>query len=278
MTTRRRLAGCFTCLAVLVGWIEPLPAQELPPPRVDTLWTTVHGHRIAFFVSGDPAAPAVVLEPGGGSHAVWGDLPAAVARFAKVVTYDRPGYGLSDSCSSPRSASVIATELYEALTAIQIAPPYTMVGWSLGGSFVRVFAGTYPGLAAGLVLIDPAPEAFYERAARERADVWNPMLAEQNRRMASRPQGDRAEWAAWQTTMTEARHSDRDLKAEVVLLTATMADDELQPIWIEEHRRWAGRMPNVRHILVEGAGHAIFRDRPSAVIRAIQDQLAATRR
>ena len=229
-------------------------------------------------MSGAAAAPAVILEPGGGSHAVWGDLPAAVARFARVVTYDRPGYGLSGSCPSARSASVIAAELHEALTAIQITPPYTMVGWSLGGSFVRVFAGTYPRLAAGLVLIDPAPEAFYERVARERADVWNPMLAEQNRRMASRPQGHQAEWAAWQTTMTEARRSDRNLKAAVVLLTATKAEDDLQPIWIEEHKRWAERMPNVRHTLVEGAGHAIYRDKPNAVIRAIQDQLAATRR
>ena len=193
------------------------------------------------------------------------------------MTYDRPGYGLSDSCSSPRSASVIARELAEALTAIRIAPPYTMVGWSLGGSFVRVFAGRYPSLTGGVVLIDPAPEEFYERVARERADVWNPMLAERNRRMASRPQGHRAEWAAWQTTMNEARRSDRGLKAPVVLLTSTRAEDDLQSLWIQEHERWAERMPNLRHVLVEGAGHAIHRDRPSAVLQAIQDQLAARR-
>ena len=272
-----RLGRCFICLALLAGVNAPLAAQSPRLPRVDTLWATVHGHRIAFFVSGAPAAPAVVLEPGGGSHEVWGDFSAEITRFARVVTYDRPGYGLSDSFSSPRSASVITKELHEALNAIQVAPPYIMVGWSLGGSFVRVFAATYPTVATGLVLIDPAPEVFYERVARERADVWNPMLAERNRSMASRPQGHRAEWAAWKTTMTEARRSDSNVKAAVVLLTSTKAEDELQPIWIEEHKRWAERMPNIRHIMVDGAGHAIYRDKPTVVLRAIQDQVAAQR-
>ena len=78
--------------------------------------------------------------------------------------------------------------------------------------------------------------------------------------------------------MREARRSDSTLKAAAVLLTATRAEDELQPIWIEEHKRWAARMPNVRHIMVEGAGHAIYLDKPSAVLRVIQDQLVAARR
>jgi pimeloyl-ACP methyl ester carboxylesterase len=77
---------------------------------------------------------------------------------------------------------------------------------------------------------------------------------------------------------TEARRPDRDLKAPVILLTATKAEDDLQAISIEEHGRWAERMPNVRHILVEGAGHAIYRDEPGAILRALQDQLDPRRR
>lgn len=268
----------LACLGLLVGVGAPLAAQRPDALRVDTLWATVHDHRIAFFVVGDTAAPAVILEPGGASHEAWGDLPAKIAQFARVVMYDRPGYGLSESCSRPRSAAVIAEELHEALVAIGIKPPFVLGGWSLGGSFIRVFGARYPDAVSGLVLIDPAPEDFYDRVAREQPAVWKPMLEEQRLRIASRGEGHRAEWAAWDATMAEARASDASLKAPVVLLTATKAEDALQTIWIDEHRQWARRMPNVRHVLVQGAGHAIYRDQPEAVLLAIREVLAAARR
>jgi pimeloyl-ACP methyl ester carboxylesterase len=267
----------ITLLGLLVGLTTRAGAQNRVQ-AVDTLWATVHNHRVAFFAMGDTALPAVVLEPGGASHVAWGDLPAETARFARVMTYDRPGYDLSENCSRPRSATVIAEELREALTVLGIKPPLTLVGWSLGGSFVRVFGAKYPVAVAGLVLIDPAPEEFYVRVARDHAAVWQPMLEEQNRRVASRAAGHQAEWAAWDSTMAETRRSDRGLTAPVVLLTATRAEDQLQPIWIDEHKKWARRMPNVRHIVVEGAGHAIYRDSPVVVLEAIRETLAKTRR
>lgn len=260
----------LACLGLLVGLSAPGAAESLDAPRVDTLWATVHGHRMAFYVVGDAAAPAVILEPGGAGHDAWGDLPGKAAQFARVVTYDRPGYGQSENCPRERSAAVIAEELHEALAAIGIKAPLVLGGWSLGGSFVRVFAGTYPDDVAGLVLIDPAPEDFYGRAAREHPDVWQPMLEQQKQRVAKRGPGHQGEWAAWDETMRQARASDSTLKAPVVLLTATRAEDELQGLWIEEHRKWAERMPNVSHILVEGAGHMIHRDDPAAVLAALQ--------
>ena len=263
----------FACLGFLVALCAPGPAQGSDAPPVDTLWVTVHGHRIAFYVAGDAAAPVVILEPGGGGHDAWGDLPVKAAQFARVVTYDRPGYGQSEKCTRERSAAVITEELHEALAAIGIKPPFVLGGWSMGGPFVRVFGSTYPDDVAGLLLIDPAPEDFYERAARERADVWKPMLEQQKRRVATRGPGHQGEWAAWDETMRQARASDSTLKAPVVLLTATEAEDELQDLWIEEHRKWAERMPNVSHVLVEGAGHAIHRDEPEAVLLALRSLL-----
>jgi pimeloyl-ACP methyl ester carboxylesterase len=228
---------------------------------------------MAFFVHGDPRAPAVLLEPGGSSHDAWGDLPSQLAQFARVVTYDRPGYGLSARCPLTRSASVIAKELHEALAALTIKSPFVLGGWSLGGSFVRVFGARYPETVVGLVLIDPAPDQFYDRAAREQPALWKPLLEEQNRRMATRPEGHRAEWAAWDATLSETRASDASLKAPVVLLTATRDEDGLQSIWIDSHRNWTRGKPNVRHVLVEGAGHAVHRDKPEVVINALRDML-----
>lgn len=278
MTSALSINRVFACIGALVGCCAPVAAQQTQPPPVDTLWATVHNHRIAFFVAGDTAAPAIVLEPGGSSHTAWGALPSRIAAFARVVTYDRPGYGLSEQCSLPRSASVIAKELHDALAALGIRSPFVLGGWSLGGSFVRVFGAMYPETVTGLVLIDPAPDDFYDRAAREHPALWKTMLEERNRRMATRPDGHRAEWAAWDATMSEARGSDAGLKAPVVLLTSTRDEDGLQPLWIDAHRSWARSLPNVRHVLVEDAGHAIYRDKPDVVINALRDMLPSTTR
>lgn len=124
-----------------------------------------------------------------------------------------------------------------------------------------------------MVLIDPAPEEFYLRAAREQPSVWAPLLAEQEVRVARSGPGKRGEWAAWDSTMEQARVSDSALRAPIVLLTATRSEDSLQDIWIEEHRRWAVRVPRVRHVLVEGAGHAIHRERPEVVVAAVRGLL-----
>jgi pimeloyl-ACP methyl ester carboxylesterase len=276
--TSRSITRGFTCIGALVGLCGPAAAQQSATVPADTLWATVHDHRIAFFVVGDPAAPAVILEPGGASHRAWGAFPSQIARFARVVTYDRPGYGLSERCSHPRSASVIAEELHTALAVLGIKPPFVLGGWSLGGSFVRVFGAMYPEAVAGLVLIDPAPDNFYDRAAREHPDLWKSMLEEQNRRVATHEEGHRAEWAAWDATMSETRRSDAGLRAPVVLLTSTKAEDVLQPIWIDEHRTWARGKSNVRHVLVEDAGHAIYRDRPEAVLEALRHMIPAASR
>ena len=274
-------ARALCLIAASTAFLRPrgaAGAQQSVAARVDTLRTTVDGHRIALFASGSGSGPTIVMEAGGGSsHTSWGALPQELARFARVVAYDRAGYGLSEACGRPRSARVVSEELRAALSAAGIAPPFLLVGWSLGGSFARVFAATYPDDVAGVVLVDPAPEGFYARAAREQPALWQPLLAEQEKRVAASAPGHRGEWAAWDSSMAQARASDPTLRAPVILLTATRSEDTLQSIWIDEHRRWAARTPVVRQILVDGAGHAIHRDQPQMVIAAVRELWDAAR-
>ena len=72
MTPVRSITRLITCLALLAGAGPSAAAQQTLP--VDTMWATVHGHRIAFFAAGASGAPDVILEPGGASHAVWGEF------------------------------------------------------------------------------------------------------------------------------------------------------------------------------------------------------------
>ena len=126
----------------------------------------------------------VVLDSGSGVPALgWILVQPEVAKFARVCSYDRAGYGWSDPGPEPRTSSEIAKELKALLDAAGERPPYVMVGHSFGGFNVRVFAGLYPGEVAGVVLVEGShededhrmaellPPSVMEREAK--ADLWN---------------------------------------------------------------------------------------------------------
>ena len=66
--------------------------------------------------------------------------------------------GYSDPGPSPRTARRIASELAELLARSGIAGPVVLVGASIAGFDVRVFASDHPERAAGLVLVDASHE------------------------------------------------------------------------------------------------------------------------
>ena len=104
--------------------------------------------------------PAVVFESGlGDDLSVWNDVTELLSKNFTTLTYSRAGYGESPASDSARDALHVADELRDLLAATPTAPPYILVGHSLGGLFVQVFARKYPDLVAGIVLIEaPIPE------------------------------------------------------------------------------------------------------------------------
>ncbi len=100
--------------------------------------------------------PTVVFENGLGSEIQdWGSLLPRVAEFAPVVAYDRPGLGGSEASDYRPTAQNVAALLHGLLTDIGAAPPYVLVGFSLGGPYVRMYAALYEHDVSGIVYIDP---------------------------------------------------------------------------------------------------------------------------
>jgi pimeloyl-ACP methyl ester carboxylesterase len=155
---------------MLVGYIyEPIAevadAKMYPPPGrlVD-----IGGYRLHINCTGT-GSPTVVIESGWGDFsAVWGWVQPEVAKTTRVCTYDRAGMGWSEPSPEPRTAREFAKELHTLLEKANEPGPYVLVGHSMGGYTVRVYAHDYPEEVAGLVLVDP------QNLSTEDAATFNP--------------------------------------------------------------------------------------------------------
>ncbi len=116
------------------------------------------GHKLHLNIQGK-GTPAVLLENGSGDFSfVWSLVQPGVAKFTKVVAYDRAGYAWSERGPTPRTSRQICFELHTALHNAGIKGPYILVGQSFGGFLVRTFARYYPNEVAGIVLVEAVQE------------------------------------------------------------------------------------------------------------------------
>ena len=108
--------------------------------------------------------PTVILESGAFVPAAgWLKVQPEVARFTRVCSYDRAGYGWSEPSAEPRTSLHIAKELKALLDAAGETGPYILAGHSDGGFHARLFTSRYPQEVAGLVLLDASHEDQRER-------------------------------------------------------------------------------------------------------------------
>jgi pimeloyl-ACP methyl ester carboxylesterase len=163
----RTLILSFCCIAALSAAAEPKPVID-----------TVAGRRVESLTIRHPAAPfTVVFEAGSrGTIDKWGRVLEDASREATVFAYNRPGYGNSDVATTPRDGRTVVEELRQVLQQKGLKPPYVLVGHSLGGLYMQLFARAYPDEVSGLVLVD----AMYPRVVKATRDFpWAVRLAGQ---------------------------------------------------------------------------------------------------
>ncbi len=116
-------------------------------------------------------SPTVVLEAGGQSSSiVWVRIQDEVAKFTRVCSYDRAGYGWSDTVHEAMLPQQVAEMLHDLLENGGEGPPYLMVGHSFGGIYVRILTAEYPNDVVGMVLVDSSHENQNQQAPPELAE------------------------------------------------------------------------------------------------------------
>ena len=146
-------------------------AKQYPAPGqlVD-----VGGYKMHINCTGQ-GSPTVILAGGSLEYSLfWALVQPEVAGFTRACSYDRAGYGWSESSPRPRTATIMVEELHTLLTNGKIEGPYVLVGHSLGGMTMRVYAQKYPDEVAGLVLVD----SLHEEQISRLPDIQQRLLQE----------------------------------------------------------------------------------------------------
>jgi len=159
----RLLAGVVLVLLAYIAVGGAMSAVfGTPKPRGQ--FHDIGGGRRLHMVCAGPAAggsPTVLLEAGAfGFSADWGAVQEQLAaRGVRSCAYDRAGLGFSDPGPKPRDGLAIVGDLEALLAASGEKGPFILVGHSMAGLHLRLFAARNPRKVAGLVLVDAtAPE------------------------------------------------------------------------------------------------------------------------
>ncbi len=113
------------------------------------------GNRNVEFALTRHDTPPVVFENGlGGRMEWWEKVLPEISNDTTTFAYNRPGYGNSDPPATPRDGLHIVDELKALLRDKGMKPPYILVGHSLGGLYMQLYARRYPEEVSVLILID----------------------------------------------------------------------------------------------------------------------------
>ena len=164
------VGGIILLLVLLVGlvWVLGSRAKARLAAKYPTpgQMVDVGGYRLHLNCQGTSVAgrPTVVMEAAHSEPGLsWASAQPEVAKFTRVCTYDRAGLGWSERSPKPRTAPNIVDELHTLLARAGVEPPYVLVGHSIGGLYVRLYAHEHPEQMAGMVLVDAAHEDQYAR-------------------------------------------------------------------------------------------------------------------
>lgn len=262
-------------------------AATPPPGRL----VDIGGHRLHIWCTGEGSG-AIILETGlGGSSVDWGFVQPEVARFARVCSYDRAGMGYSDPGPSPRTARRIAHELAQLLDRGGISGPVVLVGASIGGFPVRVFASEFGERVSAIVLVDASHEdqehdvpgmapfvpflasAGMLRLAGIAFGLPPEALAPSVREFADATRFRAAGYRAAADEITHVRESAAEVRATrrrldvPVIVTGGRGADAG---WLELQRDQVALSSRGCHIIAEQSGHVVVTDRPEVVVDAIR--------
>lgn len=253
-------------------------------------------------VRGD-GAPVLLLHGFSGSARSWEALAPSLSDRLRLIAVDLIGHGQSDA---PERADRYRPEqavrdLASLLDALGIARAH-VVGYSLGGRLALRFAMDAPERIGALVVVSASAGLADEEARRERAAAdgaladrierdgierfvaeWEGQelfaaerslpperrAAARAERLAQRPHG----LANSLRGMGQGAAEPLWQRLAAIAAPALVVTGALDARYTAIGARLAAAIPAARHAVIAGAGHAVHRERPDELARAVREHL-----
>lgn len=248
-----------------------LQASQRLPRQI----ATVDGRRLAYVRLGEGTPPIVFLAGAGMDIDSWFKVLPGVAGFGTVIAVDRLGVGKSDRPTVPQTGGIIVAALRSLLAQAAVPPPYVLVGHSLGGLHVELFARLHPDEVAGVVLVEAAsPEEAMDPPRPGLTARVIGTVASAIDRLRGRQRGlDGVDNVAETVRQIGAASPFPDIPLVVVTggKRMRMVPDAAFAAHQDAQRGRAALAPRGRQVIAEASGHFPQLHDPEVVIAAIRD-------
>ena len=225
-----------------------------------------------------PGLPTIVmLHEGLGCVAMWRHFPERLAQVTgcRTIAWSRAGYGHSQPYAEARTPRYMHREALEALpallAALEIERPL-LFGHSDGGSIALIFAGAFPAVPLGVVVL--APHEFVEEETlagiREARSAWETSdLRDRLARYHADPERVFTDWNdTWLSPAFRDWNIEEYLPAIRCPVLAIQGEDD-EYATMRQIDVIAAQVPAIRLLKLAQCGHSPHRDQPAAILGAV---------
>ncbi|OJT25615.1 hypothetical protein BO221_07015 [Archangium sp. Cb G35] len=249
--------------------------KPLPPKQK----ASIQGQELEYLIAGQGSPTLVLINGAGGPIEGWLRVWEPLSALGTVFAYNRPGLGGSGKPVVPQTGDVIVESLRALLRHAQLAPPYVLVGHSLGGLAVNLFARTYSAEVSGVVLLDAtAPEdvgvmanhrSGFQRFAQRTLDA-----------LLGKDELGETEHVSRTVGLIQRAGPFPDVPLAVVTggrpAMAWATPEEALAARAEHQRRLAALSPRGRQMLASRSGHFPQLTEPEVVVEAVRSVTTVT--
>lgn len=241
---------------------------------------TVLGLRLEYqeFPALEDDKPTILmLHEGLGCIRMWRDFPqqVAAATGCRVIVWSRAGYGQSEPWPEVRTPRYMHREALEALpaliNALQIERPI-LFGHSDGGSIALIFAGAFPQVPRGVIVM--APHEFVEEETlagiRVAKTAWT--ATDWPQKLARYHADAERVFSDWNDTWLLPEFRDWNIEAYLPAIRCpvlAMQGEDDEYATMRQIEVIAQVVPGTELLKLPACGHSPQRDQPAAVLKAL---------
>ena len=235
---------------------------------------TVLDETVEYFCTGSGPATVVLVNGSGGPIEGWHKIISDLAASSTVFAYNRPGIGKSSKPSVPQTGLRMVASLRAALSAAGLKPPYLLVGHSLGGLVVNLFARLHPSEISAVALIEATTPNDVEHLPK-----YETALQRNIRKLAEWliPSHPNAEARHLSSTLSELRQAPSFPPVPLIVMSgakpamAWATDSAALDARATFQSELVSLSPLGRHVIATRSGHFPQLSEPHLVVETIGD-------